>query len=99
MAKECFRLFLAFGGRDDGDGEAEDIFGVLVGGLGEHRVFLEPYRDVAHLIDSGYLDTAKVFDARQDDVDELIEERLHAHSPQSDLIADDVADARFEISD
>ena len=99
MAKKCLRLFLAFGGRDDGDGEAEDIFGVLVGGLGEYGVFFEPYRDVAHLIDSGYLDTAKVFDARQDDVDELIEERLHATPSQRDLVADDVARAALEISD
>src|SRR3989344_3161040 len=99
MAKKCLRLFLAFGVRDDGDGEAEDIFGVLVGGLGEYNVLLESYRDVAHLIDSGYLDTAKVFDARQDDVDELIEERLHATPSQRDLVADDVARAALEISD
>ena len=99
MSKEGFCLFFVLGGGGDGDGEAEDILGVFIGGLGEYGVLLDTDRDVAHLVDGGRIDAAEVLDAWKDDVDELVEERLHALTAQSDLVACGVASADLEGRD
>ena len=74
MAEEAFGFFLAFSGRDDGDREAEDVFRVFVGSFRKDRVLFEADGNVAHFVDGGSLDAAEVLHARQDDVDEFVEE-------------------------
>ena len=99
MAQERFRLLLVLCGGRDGDGKTEDVLRLFVGGLREDDVFLEAERDVAHLVDSRRRDAAEVAHSWENDMDELVEERLHARSAERHLIAREVADAHLEGRD
>src|SRR5580704_11789179 len=78
VTQERLCLFFIPCSRRDRDGNAEDVFGIFVGSFGEHSMLSDADRDVAHFVDRLRGDAAKIFDARQDDVNQLIEKRLHA---------------------
>ena len=99
MEQEAFGFFFVLGGRRDGDGKAEDILALFVRGLGEDGVFAQPDGDIAHFVDRRGADTAEILHARQDDMDELVEERLPVRSAERHLIAHDIARTDFEIRD
>ena len=99
MAQEAFRFFFVLGGRHDGDREAEDVLRILVRCFRKDRVLFEADGDVAHFVDGGSLDAAEVLHARQNDVDELVEERFPVRSAERHLIADDIARAHLEVGD
>ena len=99
MAEEGFCLFFVLGSGGDSDRETKDILGVFIGGLGEYRVLLDTDRDVAHLVDGLGADAAEVLDAREHDVDELVEERLHALAAERDLESCRIARADLEGRD
>jgi len=60
-------------------------------------VLLETNRDVAHLVNCAWLYATEVFDAREDDVDELVEEVLHSLAAERDGVARDIAHTDLEI--
>src|SRR3989344_4796796 len=99
VAEIAFGFLFIFRARCDGDGEAENVLRIFVRRLGEYRVLLESDGDVAHLIDGARLQAAEVLHARQDDVDELVEERLHSATAKRYLIPGGVASAYFEVRD
>src|SRR5690606_16914649 len=81
------------------DSQGEDVADILIGGLGEEGVLRDAESDVAHVVDGGGLKTAEVARLRQSDVDQLIEEVMHALAAERNLVADDVALAELEGRD
>ena len=99
MAEEGFSFFFVFGGRRDSDGETKDVLGFLVGSLWENDVLLDAHRDVPHFIYGLRIDTTKVFGSREDNVYQFLQKIIGTSATERDLVADDIAGARFEIRD
>src|SRR3989344_4804790 len=99
VTEENFGFFSALGGSDDGDGDAEDVLRIFVGGLGEYRLLFHAERDVAHFVYRFGRNAAKVLGARQDDMDELLEERGRARAAEGHLVTHQVAHAALEGRD
>src|SRR4051812_8903149 len=99
MAEECIFLFFGLCGRHDSNSDTEDVLEVFVGCFRENRVLADTDSEVTHIVYRRSRETAEVARARKCDVDELIEEVIHASPAQRHLVTHNVAFAHLELCD
>ena len=81
VSKKCLSFFLVLGSCYDSNRETEDVFDFFVGTLGENGVLFDTDGDIPHLVNRSYLESAEVAGLGDSNVDELINEVLHAGTP------------------
>src|SRR5579872_983244 len=88
LAQERQRVLVVARGRDDDDVHAADHIDLVVVDLGEHELLAQAERVIAAAIERAARHAAKIADARQHDVHELVEKCVHALPAQRDLSPD-----------
>src|SRR5689334_3927807 len=97
--QEAACLVVGAGGRDDRHLEPAQLVDLVVVDLREHDLLAQTERVVAASVEAVDLDAAKVADARQGDVQELVQEVPHAPAPQRRLDAHRLARPELERGD
>src|SRR6201998_1798698 len=87
------------GRRGDGDVHAPHLIDLVVLDLGEDDLLLDPERVVAAAVEGARRDAAEITDARHCDVDQAVEELVHAPPAQRHLGSDLKPGADLERSD
>ena len=90
MFEERFSLFFVLRGGCKRHSEAKDVSRIFVRRLWKYCVFSEADRDIAHFVDRFRPYASKVFDAREHNVHQLVEERLLALTSEGHLVPHDV---------
>src|SRR5262245_49672609 len=93
------RLIIRLGGRTNDDVHAPDLIDLVVVDLREHDVLLDAERKIAAPVEALRAQAAEVAHARQRDVDQPVEEFVHAFLAQRDLGADRHVLAHLEAGD
>src|SRR6266851_8173891 len=89
-------LVVVAGGGHDRHLEPAQLVDLVVVDLGEHDLLAQAQRVVAAAVEALGVDAAKVADARQRDVEQLVEEVPHAAAAKRGLDADGLARAQLE---
>src|ERR1700679_3657297 len=87
------------GGRRDGDIHPANLVDLVVLNLGENDLLLDAQAVVAAPVEGARPDAAEVADARDRDVDQPVEELVHAGAAQGHLAPDRLAIAPLEGCD
>src|SRR2546430_4714191 len=94
-AQQRSRLVVGFGAGTHGNVHPPDIGHLVVVDLGEDDVFLDADRVIASAVEALRRQTAEIARARQRDVDQPVDELVHASLAQRHLAADRLAVAYF----
>src|SRR5258708_22045481 len=97
--EQCSSHAVIPGRRRDGDVHAPDLIDLVVLDLGEDDLFLDAERVVALAVEGARRYAAEVADARHRDVDEPVEELVHAPPAQRHLRAHRESRADLELGD
>jgi len=95
--EKATRFLVVPGRRHDGDVHAAGGIDLVVVDLREHQLLLDAEAVVAAAVEAVGADPPEVPNARQGHVDQLVEERPHAHTAQRDLEPDRHAGADLEV--
>ena len=98
-AKKGKSLVAVLGGRDNGDGETENIFEFFIRRLGENGVLADTDREIARRVHRLLIETAEIAHARDGDVDKFVEKTVHSFATESNHLADRLPLSNFERSD
>src|SRR5882672_10757832 len=93
------RLVVGLGGGVDGDVHPADRVDLVVLDLGENDLFLHAEAVVPASVESAVGDAAEVANARDGDVDQPVEELVHASAAQRHHAADREVGADLEVGD
>ena len=97
--EQCAALFVVGCRCDDGDIETTGLINHVVGDLWEDKLFFDAEVVIAATVEAAGVDASEITDAWQGNVDQLLEEGVHAFAAQCDFQTDWHSGTKFEVRD